>query len=410
MDKRLKYMERETLCYIYSKDTHQDEDCKLYVTAKSITKIFHNGLFGLEIDNKIVLSPIYTSIDIFACDCNGTTKWLIIKQNNKYGLMKCTKESSDLCLDIIYDEIIKTNSWNPIILELRRKEFKGIYNLNEGMIFPCIYNYIENTFWGFLVHLNGLKGAYVNRGNIYTIPCLYDDIIFNNDVFLGTDYSYISIVKDNHKGIFRYGKEIVPAIYDSVEVLSNDKYRTSLNGKIGLYNNEYEICPPVFDEIDYLGKIVKKGILYGLITDDNKIIEPQYENIKRLCFNYYAILHLGKWGIIDNYNKLFINPQYEDIEALCYESKFNNMILFKAKSDNYWGTIDIMNNTIIPFKFDYITTSKKSIYGRIGRNYYLLNKGEEFKSQFFSDYSCGYDNSNSSIFDFDKDELDLCVN
>lgn len=450
MDRRLKYMEKETLFYlnyeygnIYRIENY--EDYKDEKNLQSLSRTFYNGLFGLEIGNREILPPIYSSINYYykRGDYRPSLDWLIVEKDNKFGLMKCSVHSCEFCLEVIYDKIIKLEeSYNyNKMLELRRAGFKGIYNLEKNMMIPCIYNEIKKTPYGHLVELNGLKGVYFD--SFISTPCSYDEIDYTRDNYKHANYLIVS--KNNYKGIYCNEREVLPAIYDSIEILndgrykvvqegkvgiySNEKaiiptifdsiedcwngtYKTKLNEKIGIYKNECEIIPTIYDDIIilYKGFIIQKGGFYGLITDDNKIIEPQYENIKRLCFNYYAILQLGKWGIIENNNKLIISPKYEDIEALCYESKFNNMILFNAKLKNYWGTIDIMNNIIIPFKYDYITTSKNNIYGRIGRIYYLLNKGEEFKSQFLSDYSCGYDNSNSSIFEFDKDELDLCVN
>ena len=148
-----------------------------YDKPKHIIRTCQDGLFGLEIDNKEILPPIYSSINFFDSEFDGTTVWLIVEKDNKFGLIECTQYSSDFCLEIIYDSIIKSpydlsyGEWGSSRVEPRCGEFIGIYDLIvKRMIIPCQYNKIERTIYGYQVELNGLKGAYFfqERGGSYT--------------------------------------------------------------------------------------------------------------------------------------------------------------------------------------------------------------------------------------------------
>ena len=58
-----------------------------YDKPKHIIRTCQDGLFGLEIENKEILPPIYSSINFFDSEFDGTTVWLIVEKDNKFGLI-----------------------------------------------------------------------------------------------------------------------------------------------------------------------------------------------------------------------------------------------------------------------------------------------------------------------------------
>ncbi len=434
-----------------------------YHKPKNIIRTCQDGLFGFEIDNKEILPPIYSSINFFDSGFDGTTVWLIVEKDNKFGLIKCTQYSSDFCLEIIYDSIIKSpydisyGEWGSSRVEPRCGEFIGIYDLiAKRMIIPCQYNKIERTIYGYLVELNGLKGAYVfneRHGSYassldYLIPCLYDDIEFAHNLTCLSPgkFSTMIVIKNGLKGICLSGKEIIPPIYDKIDNyidehieiwniiytvfiggkiglynskeniippkydriknLCSDIYKIYLKDKVGLYKNKKEIVPPTYDEItcEYRGNIIRSGEFYGLVTKNNKIIEPLYDDIKTI-FPFYAFCQSGKWGVLDENSNVIFKTQFQDVDSIDIVDD-KDKSLFKVKINEYWGVIDWEEKFIVPAIYDYISTDEGILYARKGRNKYKIENGEEFINKIGYDQSCGYIN-NPSIFAYDKSLNDL---
>lgn len=431
-----------------------------YDKPKHIIRTCQDELFGLEIDNKEILPPIYSSINFFDSGFDGTTVWLIVEKDNKFGLIECTQYSSDFCLEIIYDSIIKSpydlsyGEWGSFRVEPRCGEFIGIYDLiAKRMIIPCQYNKIDRTIYGYQVELNGLKGAYFfkERGGSYSsiwdysIPCLYDNIeIFSSGIIstmivtkngfkgiclsekeiIPPKYDRIEHYEDELFGLFKDGKllykvfvdgkiglhdyieEIIPPKYDRIKSLCSDIYKIYIKDKVGLYRNKKEIVPPIYDEItcEYRGNIIRSGEFYGLVTENNKIIEPLYDDIKTIS-PFYAFCQSGKWGVLDENSNVIFKTQFQDVDSIDIVDD-KDRSLFKVKIDEYWGVINWEEKFIVPAIYDYISTDEGIIYTRKGRNKYKIDKDEEFVGKIGYDQSCGYIN-NPTIFAYDKNLNDL---
>jgi len=389
------YLIRESLCEIGIGKKSWWEGQSYYEETKDIVRICQNGSFGLEIDGKEILPAIYSSIICFDSNYDDKESWLLVEQNNKYGLFKCTENGSVFCLEVIYDEISKYPYCNNTAT-LRLGGMQGLYDLDRGVVVPCLYDeIIKPTSWGFHVKLKGLNGIHDN------IPCIYDD-------FEIKDYSYAIVIKNGGRGICKRGKEIIPPIYDLVEYCYFDMYKTFLNGKVGVYENDCLICNPLYDDffIDYRGNILRKNELYGIITDNKKIIEPQYEDIKKLSSTFYAYLQMGRWGIVDENNRIILSPQYQDIYTVDMADD-EGKPLFRVKIGLYWGIVNLNGLFVIPTKYDYITSDKGIIYVRKGRNSYRLdNNSEKFVKKIGADYSCGYIDD-SLLFKYDCNLMNL---
>ena len=328
-----------------------------YEETKTIVRTCRDGLFGLIIDNEELLPPIYSSIECFYKNYNDKEVWLLVKQNNKYGLIKCTEHTTTFCLEIKYDEISHSH--------IKCNGFYGIYDIYKGIIIPCIYDEVEKTKFNniYIVKQNGFKGIHG------LIPCIYDDI----ELYSCTkDINYSIVVKNELCGIYSNGKEIIPTVYDDIN-------------------------------IDHNGIVLKKGNLKGFYTEENNIVEPQYEDINKLCAQYYAFLQLGKWGVINNNNEVIVPPIYQDIKL----EKSDNDLFFSVLLDDYMGILNTSGTTIIPIKFNDIIIEEGIFYLRIGKNMYVWDKAEKFIKTFWNDYSCGYDDINSSIITYDSHLVDL---
>lgn len=395
MNNKPNNMERKLLCEIGVGRKSWWEGQGYYEEAKTIVRTCQNELFGLEIDNKEFLPPINSSIECFYKSDNEKEVWLLVEQNNKYGLIKCTEHACTFDLEIKYDEI----SYGKI----KCNGLYGIYNIHKGWIIPCLYEeIIKETEQGYVVKQNGLKGIH----NL--IPCAYDNIILEKSCTI--------VVKNNRIGVYKSGKEIIHPAYDKIECLfdydenfifNNIIYKTHLNDKVGVYKNEHKICNPIYDDftIDKRSHLIKLKGLYGIITDNNKIIEPQFQSIKRLYPNFYSFFQSGKWGVVDENSNVIFKPQFQDVDSIDIVND-KDKPLFKVKIEEYWGVIDWEEKFIVPAIYDYISTDEGIIYTRKGRNKYKIDKDEEFVGKIGYDQSCGYIN-NPTIFAYDKNLNDL---
>ena len=379
MNNKPNNMKRKLLCEIGVGRKSWWEGQSYYEETKTIVRTCQDGLFGLEIENEEFLPPINSSIECFYKSDNEKEVWLLVEQNNKYGLIKCTENTCTFDLEIKYDEIFYG--------KIKCNGLYGIYNIHKGWIVPCLYEeIIKETKQGYVVKQNGLKGIHG------LIPCAYDDIILENSCAI--------VVKNNRIGVYKNGKEIIHPAYDKIECLldydehyicNNIIYKTYLNDKVGVYKNDHKICTPIYDDfiINEKSHLIKLKGLYGIITDNNKIIEPQYESIKRLYPEFYAFFQSGKWGIINESNIIVFKPQFIDIDAINIVDN-EGKPLFCIKFDSYWGIMNFEGNLIVPAIYDYITTDGENIYARKGRNKFKLDKDEKFVEKIGYDQSCGY--------------------
>lgn len=357
-ENELNHIKRERLHELGVGEKSWWEGQSYYEETKTIVRTYRDGLFGLEIDNEEFLPPINSLIECFYKNYNDKEIWLLVKQNNKYGLIKCTEHITTFCLEIKYDEISHSH--------IKCNGFYGIYDIYKGIIIPCIYDKVAKTKFDniYIVKQNGFKGIHG------LIPCIYDDI----ELYSYTkDTNYSIVVRNGLYGIYGNGKEIIPTIYDEINID---------------YHN---------------GIVLKKGNLKGFYTEKNSIVEPQYEDINKLCPQYYAFSQFGKWGVINNYNEIIVPPIYQDIKL----EKSDNDLFFSVLLDDYMGILNTSGTTIIPIKFNDIIIEEGIFYLRIGKNMYVWDKVEKFIKTFWSDYSCGYDSINSSIMTIDSNLIDL---
>jgi hypothetical protein len=140
---------------------------------------------------------------------------------------------------------------------------------------------------------------------------------------------------------------------------------------------------------------------WGYIDEKGTVmIPPIYEGCcfdmyKRVCTNsflsnrYCVVKKGGKFGVIDAKGNEIIAFQYDDIR-----NDFSDTI-FKAKSNDKWGVIEIHNNLIFPFVFndkDYLYLFHECGYGKIEEVVYKLDyKTKEMTPTKFNDVHVYYE-------------------
>lgn len=166
----------------------------------------------------------------------------------------------------------------------------------------------------------------------------------------------IKVSKKNDYWSFEYnnGESVSHQQFDQVE-LGQDRncIRLMKNRKWGVIGRT-KFIPCEFDEgFDFAGTMtVKKGGKWGCIDNDNKVVIPfEYDEKFDLDLSGW-VKKRGKWGVIDKKNKVIIPFEYDGVNILSELSETNTERGIVNKGGK-WGEIDMRNNTvIIPFEYE----------------------------------------------------------
>ena len=181
---------------------------------------------------------------------------------------------------------------------------------------------------------------------------------------------------------------------EAIQPISNDELFAFYNGRRwGFVDSEGNIkIRPQYNECCGFSNgyaCVKKKDKWGFIDKQNRVVIPfMYDILKpvhrfkkfydynRSFFSDFdgelcaPVCFKGKWGFIDILNRTVIPFRYEDV---CVNKNIETSKLFCVKANNLWGFIDKKRNTKIKFVFDnveitshnpkYFTVIQKIRYG-----------------------------------------------
>ena len=230
-------------------------------------------------------------------------------------------------------------------------------------IFICLYDYNTDTreYNSKVLNENGDE-IYTNYSGIQAIP--------NNNTSSQNSYQTgILRYKQNGKyGLLNInGRKITDAIYDSIETLEykDGILKVSQGEKFGLISlNGDEIVKPEYNSIatdgyynqdtkyEAAGYIVNvrtdEGYRYGYINSEGKqILDTMYTSLKRITEikddeNVYLIVSLdNKYGVLKN-DEQIIECKYDNIE---YNEETE---LIKVRNEGKYGVYNLDGNEIVP--------------------------------------------------------------
>lgn len=230
----------------------------------------------------------------------------------------------------------------------------------------------------YIVENNNAYGV-IDRLNKQLVPIVYDDVEVQGDLFR---------VKQNGKyGLLNHNNQFVIDIeYDDIQpikVTGNydhvDGYVLSRNNQQSILDNKGKVfIPPsnirIVDELDGFysrGILIKEG-KYGIYDFENKqyILEPKYEKLIKAFSNDLILVQLDGQKQLVHKNGSVINAnlsQYVNVE----EGYDENGLSVKT-ADNKYGIMSYSGEMIIPAEYDYIEANELS------DNYLsLISRGEE---------------------------------
>ena len=324
-------------------------------------------------------------IDQFICsnnkcgyDFTGDQEYCLMSLNGKWGVIN--SKGKTLVDFQIKDEFFY--SYNVLCLQKNGKW--GILDKNLNILVDFCYDDIscesENLF---VVCKNGKYGI-IDKCNKIIVDFVYDNLFirFTQDVIIAQ--------KDGKYGIIDLtGNIILPFEYDKYLLTDEDNilalfiknktyYYVNKNGEIQLsvdYSDYDNIS--TFDSYCKILRIEKNGKFGVVDMYGNIIIEPQYKSIEKLGDNFVVNKNL----IVDKNNNIIKYTNYDEIDVMykygiavlddkeCIINQngevlvnygYNDILITSNKNiviaskNNLWGVIDLNNNIIIDFKYDWI--------------------------------------------------------
>ena len=350
------------------------------ITSWKYFTIVENNKMGV-IDNKgnIIIEPNYNTIqipnptkDVFICINDDETKVVNEKGEESF---KNFEEVSAIQLKELATEI----PFEKSVLKYKENEKYGLVNFEGKKITEAIYENIENLPYKegeLLVENNGKYGVINMLGKV-VIPVEYKEI--------KVDEYY------EKNSAYRYSGYIVGTETDNGTMYKYINYNNKQQSK-----DEYQDIQRV---VDYENKdeyylIFKKDNKYGVIKNENIVINNEYDNIEYDSFNQlFTVKKDGKYGVLKSNGETLISCLYDeiDIEGIyIYSLKGEEQIIFdttgakienpKYKSvynvedtnykitinnENKYGVVDENNNEIIKNEYYYI--------GYLGNNYFVVS-------------------------------------
>ncbi|OGO88094.1 MAG: hypothetical protein A2Y24_07510 [Clostridiales bacterium GWE2_32_10] len=208
------------------------------------------------------------------------------------------------------------------------------------------------------------------------------------------DYLYIFIdglalvLKDKKYGFINpYGQEVIPCIYENMEIFESDVARACIDGKCGLINRKGEhVIDFIYDEIAKFSDgcaVVRKGEKKGAINQEGEGIIPcMYENLFDSKYGMIRTKLDGKYGYINSDGNLAIPFIYKDATDFFEEyaivqdeigigginkkgekvSEFNKYDFVgvlkngyrKVNKDDKWGFINVAGKVTVPIIYDFV--------------------------------------------------------
>lgn len=385
------------------------------------------GRYGVIRDGEILIKPTYTEaigFDVFPYDEYDMTHIACVSKSRKWGAIN---SSAEQILPMEYDYISHYDG----ILYVSKDNRQGAFTISGEVIIPIIYDNI-NKFnkAGFATVCKDNKWGAIDKSNRVVIPIKYDtcnnslssdnrlevklegvygnvDIEGNENFHEADSAEYLESTLRNTK-LRRFkigrkygctnsdGREILPAIYQKVDISSSHKsIVVKLGNKYGCFDYKgKEIIPIIYDKIE-LQLLTEKHLIvklndkygyfdiygkqitpisydwasqfredramiqrleengdnwfYGFIDTSGREITPIfYDDVEHFCHGRAKIKRDGMWGFIDLDGKEVISPKYSSVKDFISDTTV------AQNDDGLYGLISYNGEEITPFKYDYI--------------------------------------------------------
>lgn len=331
-----------------------NQDTKEYAT------VVYNGKKEeiLSNYNNVQAVAIFTNINSTPYERSVLT----YKENGKYGLIDLQGKE---ITKPIYDEISSINYKEGTFL-VKQNEQEGIINMKGKTIIKCEYesvtsdNYYNedqnNEKAGFIVSKktdDGYRYGYINYRGSKIVKPIFTQLERVTEISDDKNIYFIAF-KDGQAGLLKNNKEIVNYEYEDIQynVLS-DVFIIQRNGKYGATTREGKtILYPEYSSV-YTGGIyinaVKDNVIEVFDLQGNKIETDINSKIKTENSNYYITIDKNNiYKVVDTNENVIINNDYNYMEYLPGD-------YFIVARDSKNGVVDINGKSVIELKYDSIS-------------------------------------------------------
>ncbi len=252
---------------------------------------------------------------------------LAVQQGGKWGFVDKTGK---LAIEPVYDNV--KNFKEGVATVVRNGEEIYINKEGKEIIFP-------KKSHDKLVKIEcDEKYGFVDKEGREVVAPKYDYI---GDFNLGLAEFYIEDDDGyaQYGVINEYGEEIVPAMYESIEILNNGFIVvTGEYELLGLYNKEgKKLFEPYYNNYEYIGDFKEgfaivherngtfkedgppgynfENIDYVFINEDGKAISSYYECASNFNEGMAAVKKNGLWGFIDKDGNEVVELAYDEVRA-----------------------------------------------------------------------------------------------
>ena len=290
-----------------------------------------------------------------------TSTYKLTKTNNKNIL--CNHKFRTISPEVDEIKLFTNNISNTLYYLIKNESFWGICRVLEEeyeYILPCSYVHIEhhliNNSIIFIIQTIDNKDGVYNNNSKEIIPAIYDKIELHstNNIY------YYKVYQNEFVGICSYnGETIIPASYHQINVLiENDTilyYKVIKENLIGFYSHEGKmIIHPYIQEVKELNTNNKKAFIikineyYGILYNNKITIDTIYDNIT-LADTCFAYTHLE---VIRNNKVGLFNINGEQLIPTLYDKIIRKSGYYLIKLDSLWGIYIINNNNIISPQYE----------------------------------------------------------
>ncbi len=253
---------------------------------------------------KIIIEPKYKSASFFSNDTAG------VKLNDTMALINRKGE-------YMPKPKYSNSQYLPQYKMFRiigRGTF-GYTDKNYNVVIPLIYDYITDINNSYVIAQKSDEYFLINTDGKLIKKLPYDLIYFGNTVKEGAVFKELIYIKKNDKMgcISKSGEELIPPIYDRIEIFSNDTLTLFANGHMGLSKSfGKEILQVVYDNFFVLDNLffIEKNSRWSIL-DHNfiKVLPFEFDTLTSASTNNKFIIRKdGKYGVFSTKTFLDIPP------------------------------------------------------------------------------------------------------
>ena len=312
----------------FSGNVYFKTKCQLFRLSNFDITFRKDGLYGMLNNNgNVNILPKYGAI----LSVLGNKHYSFSMPDNKYkyGLID---RKGNIKVPAVYDgglDYIGKDYYVCVI-----GEYDGLIDEKGNQILPCEYYDSSIHFW--------------NRKKDYFTACKgdkYGVVDKNNDIIIPFEYNYIC--RCFNKGKY---KNCSVAKYNGAEGIINDKNEI-------VVPFEYSDIRVLSDKTFLVSKKDNPDKLFIVDNNFNKISDVNFNYVadqKDITENYFiaGIEPDGNEGLIDKYGNIKIDLKYADLRMI-YGLNKEEIYLSAQNEYGKYGIIDIEENVIVPFEYDY---------------------------------------------------------